>query len=72
MMQFYAKSIRSGFPELTSAVLRIDGVTATGNVCIWTAHYSDIASKLTVRQSTVDRLPTRLVFCHKVQRAALE
>ena len=43
MMQFYAKSIRSGFPELTAAVLRIDGITATGNVSIWTAHYSDIA-----------------------------
>jgi DNA/RNA-binding domain of Phe-tRNA-synthetase-like protein len=40
----YAQPIREEYPELTTGLLRIDGVTRNGNVAVWTAHYSDIAS----------------------------
>jgi DNA/RNA-binding domain of Phe-tRNA-synthetase-like protein len=42
----YADTIRSDFPELATGALRIDGVSNAANVSLWTAHFSDIASKL--------------------------
>ncbi len=44
-MQFiYADPVRLDFPELATGVLRIDGITKSGNVSVWTAHFCDIAS----------------------------
>jgi DNA/RNA-binding domain of Phe-tRNA-synthetase-like protein len=41
----YADSIRADFPELATGVLRIDGISTTGNVSVWTAHFCDIGSR---------------------------
>ena len=45
VMQFiYADPVRLDFPELATGVLHIDGITKSGNVSVWTAHFCDIAS----------------------------
>lgn len=40
----YASSIREDFPELATGVLRVDGITSSGNVFAWSTHFCDIAS----------------------------
>ena len=44
-MQFtYADSVRADFPELATGVLRIDGITRSGDISIWRSHFHDIAA----------------------------
>lgn len=44
-MQFsYDHSVRDKFPELKTAIITVDGVSYTGNVSAWIAHFQDIAA----------------------------
>lgn len=44
-MQFsYDQTIRDKFPELKTGIITVDGVSFTGNVSAWTAHFEDIAA----------------------------
>lgn len=44
-MQFsYDQTIRDKFPELKTGIITVDGVSFTGNVLAWTAHFQAIAA----------------------------
>ena len=41
----YSDIVRNDFPDLVSCCVSIDGVSPSGNVSAWVAHYSDIAAE---------------------------